>query len=166
MELEDHEEEIIELQDDDTFLDSEDHTFTKPPSVHDLRKSNSAASLGSIPIPDAEEYEKEVEELQKHSLRGAELRASRSESTNQLETVEDTVLKSLPPNEHEYLGLVKEVPLEKTENEQGKVRRRPSPVDFDLAEEIIRIPREHIIFFGEGSFPEDFPPELDGLVSY
>lgn len=79
-----------------------------------------------------------------------------------------TIIETLPQSDHEFLGLVKEVPLEKSvkKKARGKVRKRPPAVNFDTAVEVIRIPRENIRFFGEGNFPEDVPSEIEEIVRF
>ena len=119
-------------------------------------------STAPIELPALEEDEEELRQIQDE---GEATRLSRS-GHGKSEEKDEIPLSVLPHEDHEFLGLVEEVPLEKSKKKKtkGKARKRPPTVNYETATEIIRLPRVDAQYFGEGRFSSHLPEELEGIV--
>lgn len=154
-----------EMSNEDEDDDGE-NKLLQPPTSRRAKKVMSSEQVQEL--PDHDEYEKELAELRQHEIDGAAQRLQHSDKNIKLSEEEDSPITIIANDDQEFLGLVEEVPLEKKKKRKtkGKVRKRPPAVNFDLAADVIRIPRQNNKFLGEGDFSEDLPEELQGIVSF
>lgn len=144
----------------------EDTILPGAPTSKRVRKVMSTEQVQAL--PDHDEYEKELAELRQHQLDGEAQRLQHSDQNIKLSEEDISPITIVSNDDQEFFGLVEEVPLEKRKKRKtkGKVRKRPPAVNFDLAADIIRIPRQNNKLLGEGDFSEELPDELEGIVSF
>jgi hypothetical protein len=137
-----------------------------PISTPPVRTIRSLRRLPESPLSGLDDEDEDLHQMKTEAADTRQLRSDIHAKMEQ-EVRGETSVVVLAVEEHEFLGLVEEVPLEKAKKQrsQGKARKRLPKVDFSTAADVVRLPRINASFFGEGAFTERLPEQLEGIVS-